>query len=52
MISVSILGFSGTPDILVKESTLDIALWVKSKMAVILVKQYLEVIFDIIVANL
>ena len=30
------LGFTDTPDIVVRpESTLDIALWVKSKMAVI-----------------
>ena len=36
MILIFILGFLGTPDIVVwPEGTLDIALWVKSKMAVI-----------------
>ena len=36
MILVSTMGFSGTPDIVVwPENTLDIALWVKFKMAAI-----------------
>ena len=36
MIFVSTIGFSGMPDLVVwSEITLDIALWVKSKMAAI-----------------
>ena len=36
MIFVSTIGFSGMPDLVVwPEITLDIALWVKSKMAAI-----------------
>ena len=45
MIFVSTIGFSGMPDLVVwSEITLDIALWLKSKMAAILPRSNIKLI--------